>query len=556
VHEQVADKLSVIFSDLGPQDVKNIPRPVHAYRVQLENGMLGQTSVANLKTKTEAVNQPSISSFVVIAALAIALGALGSYVVLNKPWSGPETAAKTEAPATLPTIATTKSEVGANPSALAKPAAQSPSSAAVSPTVPTRDFAERLTLILEKGAPKESAQSRKDSVSAFLTLASHRAMAIAPRVGRHWRTGGWPSRLVAEEKVLEKCVQFYDEPCAIIVVDDSLIEPKSDGAWATQDAPRVSYSGQFDPEKLPGLRAQQLRSPQVLSYSNAAGPKAAAFHAEGLFTISTGSDSQRGAEERALNDCNAHPDRARSGNRPCYLYAVGNRVVLPLRRTSPLTEEAQVPKDTAPSSPAPKPTSIESALLAAMQEIAPAMPQTIRAREGSFYVTSGEHKALAMHPPYDSWRRTFLPNEKAAEEVALEGCQVRHGDPCILLAVNDSLRKRSSTGEWQTRAMPRVSYSGTYDPLQIPTLKDSDRARPEVANYRSLTGPKATALHPWGLLFVATGGATQFSAESKSLSDCNEDPVRNGRDGPCWLYSVGDQVVLSKRSRFPISPKS
>src|SRR5262249_8046641 len=38
VHEQVANKLSVIFSDLGPQEVKNIPRPIHVYRVELEKG--------------------------------------------------------------------------------------------------------------------------------------------------------------------------------------------------------------------------------------------------------------------------------------------------------------------------------------------------------------------------------------------------------------------------------------------------------------------------------------------------------------------------------------
>src|SRR5262249_16350354 len=32
------NKLSVIFSDLGPQEVKNIPRPIHVYRVELEKG--------------------------------------------------------------------------------------------------------------------------------------------------------------------------------------------------------------------------------------------------------------------------------------------------------------------------------------------------------------------------------------------------------------------------------------------------------------------------------------------------------------------------------------
>src|SRR6202522_4888028 len=34
-HEQVANKLSVQFSDIGAQEVKNIPTPVHAYHVEM-----------------------------------------------------------------------------------------------------------------------------------------------------------------------------------------------------------------------------------------------------------------------------------------------------------------------------------------------------------------------------------------------------------------------------------------------------------------------------------------------------------------------------------------
>src|SRR6201992_1065485 len=35
VHEQVANKLSVQFADIGEQEVKNIPTPVHAYMVAM-----------------------------------------------------------------------------------------------------------------------------------------------------------------------------------------------------------------------------------------------------------------------------------------------------------------------------------------------------------------------------------------------------------------------------------------------------------------------------------------------------------------------------------------
>jgi len=35
VHEQVANKLSVRFADIGEQQVKNIPTPIHAYKMEM-----------------------------------------------------------------------------------------------------------------------------------------------------------------------------------------------------------------------------------------------------------------------------------------------------------------------------------------------------------------------------------------------------------------------------------------------------------------------------------------------------------------------------------------
>src|SRR5271163_1501918 len=37
VHEQVANKLSVQFADIGEQQVKNIPTPVHAYKFEMRS---------------------------------------------------------------------------------------------------------------------------------------------------------------------------------------------------------------------------------------------------------------------------------------------------------------------------------------------------------------------------------------------------------------------------------------------------------------------------------------------------------------------------------------
>src|ERR1700733_11975835 len=50
VHEQVVNKLSVQFADIGAQEVKNIPTPVHAYMVAMRRED-GSYSVPQVKRK-------------------------------------------------------------------------------------------------------------------------------------------------------------------------------------------------------------------------------------------------------------------------------------------------------------------------------------------------------------------------------------------------------------------------------------------------------------------------------------------------------------------------
>jgi adenylate cyclase len=59
VHEQVANKLSVQFADMGAQEVKNIPTPVHAYMVAMraEDGTYVQPKMRAAAPKNAAANQ-------------------------------------------------------------------------------------------------------------------------------------------------------------------------------------------------------------------------------------------------------------------------------------------------------------------------------------------------------------------------------------------------------------------------------------------------------------------------------------------------------------------
>src|SRR5262249_7636494 len=58
VHEQVANKLSVQFADIGEQEVKNIPTPVHAYMVAMRRED-GSYSKPQVKKPAKAQGTPN-----------------------------------------------------------------------------------------------------------------------------------------------------------------------------------------------------------------------------------------------------------------------------------------------------------------------------------------------------------------------------------------------------------------------------------------------------------------------------------------------------------------
>jgi hypothetical protein len=174
-----------------------------------------------------------------------------------------------------------------------------------------------------------------------------------------------------------------------------------------------------------------------------------------------------------------------------------------------------------------------------------------RARD---YEADQDYKAIAIAPiAHSTWRaRRF--SEQATVTAALESCEFFYKEPCILAAVGN----RTATGLQgfsEPSDMPRTRYAGLFDPTQILSIDERLQRRPDVVSYRSHSGPKAAAWHPWGRLFIVVGGGGQFEAEELALSQCNSDTDRNGRDGLCFLYAVGDQVVLPQRAVKPLSAR-
>ncbi len=414
----------------------------------------------------------------------------------------------------------------------------------------------RLEAALAKSVPATTPKLLKETGSGFAEAPANRALAVARQGGKIRWTSDWPTREAAEEKALERCQLAYDEPCVLIAVNDAVLPAGTDGNWPVRDTPRMRYVGTLSLERMPVVRAKELQRPEIANYAAAAAPKAMALNAQGVLTVATGAANQRAAEEQALRACRSEAQRPRLEG-TCFLYAVENRVVLPLKATGPLAAApaaapaAPLPAQPSPVQPAPAEATIRARLLDAFAKILASQAASARESQVTGYLSASQNKALAAHPSFGSWRSHGWANAALAEERTLEGCQVRYGAPCLLVAVNEGIHATDVGAS--RRMMPRVDYDGMFDPQKIPAAQATLRQRADVAGYRAVSGAKAAAFHPWGRLFIVSGVASPREAEERALAECNADPQRNNQDGPCYLYAVGDRVVLPRRATAPIS---
>jgi hypothetical protein len=185
--------------------------------------------------------------------------------------------------------------------------------------------------------------------------------------------------------------------------------------------------------------------------------------------------------------------------------------------------------------------------MARLVSVVPKLALSTRERVAREYAESRAHKAQAvsLQPP-GTWRANSRASADVAVEAALEGCQAFHDRPCALIAINESLQPVPDDDTWPVRDMPRVRYSGEFDPERIPGVAHL-RLRSDIAGYAAAAEPKAVAYHPASQVFVVTGAATQRAAEERALDVCNRDQGRPNGLGPCFLYAIRNQVVLPRR---------
>ena len=509
VRDTVRGKFSVEFESRGELAVKNIPDPVGAFNVVFDP--IAWTMGRGTTEPERGGGRAWYAIAAGIALLTVAAIGGGAWYLLG----------------TSQTAVTGSRQV---PSSTTPAGSLSPAGSG---------FRSELAARLASAVPSLNEKVRDERARDYEAARGHKAQAASQDPPGTWRSTGRPTPENAETASLEQCQVFFGKPCVLLAVNEVVQPVPKDGNWTRRDMPRARYSGVFDPSEIPGALPGVRERPDLATYRSASGPKAAAYHPNrGRVFVVAGASTQRGAEEEALKACNADPDR-NGADGACFLYAILDQVVLPRRSKDPLT----------PATP------VRDVIAARLAAVLPRQVASKREEAARAYEAARAHKAQAasLNPP-GLWRAADRPTAENAMESALENCQIVHGEPCALVAIDDVVQPLPTDGNWVRRDMPRTSYTGSFDPAQIPGALPGLRERPDIVGYRTAAPPKAAAFNPsGGRIFIVTGATSQRAAEEAALKACGAEPSPNSADAPCLLYAVGDQVVLPRRLKQPLT---
>ncbi|MFO1110394.1 MAG: adenylate/guanylate cyclase domain-containing protein [Bradyrhizobium sp.] len=332
VHEQVANKLSVQFADIGEQEVKNIPNPVHAYMVAMrrEDGTLAKPQV---KKPAKAQAAPNWMWPVAVTVVSLAAIGVGGFLYFTKLELAPN--------ATPTPMASSPS----SPSPLPQPSASSasaptPTKVASSPTPTAQPSLPSPTQKGEKLAPETMPfvgnRTRTALASEYVPAADFKAIATTIN-GINAYVVGQPSEEAARTTALDQCQKRADagnvpRKCEIYAVGNVVVyahgrPPVPPFPWIRHD---TSIERPFSADEMPMIR-DQGRTRLENSYLTGRKTKAIAISPSGQFFFSTGNENVDEATRRNLEACGA------VAGVPCLVIALDDAFVVPVPRTMKVT---------------------------------------------------------------------------------------------------------------------------------------------------------------------------------------------------------------------------
>lgn len=342
VHEQVANKLSVQFADIGEQEVKNIPNPVHAYMVAMrrEDGSYAKPQ----PKKKPAVQSTTPNWMWPVAATVISLAAIGvgGFLYFTKlemtPASQPQVAAirpVTPLPSSSPPAAVSSpstppaSAAAPSPSPIPSPTAAKSASVISPPVVAQEKF-------VPDAMPFVSTRTRTALATEYLPAADFKAVATTIN-GINAFVIGQPSEEAAKTAAIEQCQRRAEQAnaprrCEVYAVGNSVVyshgkPPLPPLPWIKHD-PVVERP--FVADEVPMIR-DQGKTRLENSYTPGRRSKVIALGPGGQFFFSSGADTVDEAARRNLESCGALAGVA------CMIVALDDSFVVAVPRTMKVT---------------------------------------------------------------------------------------------------------------------------------------------------------------------------------------------------------------------------
>jgi class 3 adenylate cyclase len=301
VHEQVANKLSVQFADIGAQEVKNIPTPVHAYMIAMRRED-GSYSVPQFKKKPASAaaipNWMWLAAATLVCLAAIGVGGFLYFTKIEMPAGskGASSVSNNAAPAPSPSA----TPVPAPTAASARPAPPPPSP----PPIPSTERFAADTV------PFVGDRLRVTLANEYVPASDYKALAVTV-AGNNAFVVGQQNEEAAKSAALEQCQKRADafqpaRKCELYAVGNTVVyahgrppvpplpwirrDPSTERPFAVRDLPLVR-----DPGKA------RIES----NYISARKTKSLAIGPAGQFFFDFGYDTVEESVRRNLEYCGA-----------------------------------------------------------------------------------------------------------------------------------------------------------------------------------------------------------------------------------------------------------
>lgn len=397
LYEQIVGKLTLGAEDMGEQQVKNIPRPIHAYRLTAEGASPTPSPTGSTTKPAAGAARPRLL-LVGGALVATAAAAVVGAMLLR------DTPVPTQAPAQLAQVAVAPV---AAPVAVA-PAAPTP----VAPATAPRAF-------VAADVPFTTNRRRRE-LDAYAQAEGAKALAINVRGWAEFASRRVDDR-TARTVALETCnatvkkqirnVREYDR-CMIYAVGNDVVWSFKPPAMPPQPhvaAVRPSPPIPLDPSAVP-LVIDSTRKQLADDYASITRNKAFVIGRNRHDWWSPG-DSDPEAMRRALQSC------GHLTGRPCFVYAIGDQVVVQTPQKFRIVD-VFTPQDLA--------------------GLDPAQQEAVER-----YLVADDWRAIAVARNGRIGVAVGSASEDAAVETALRECARAGGSECAVSAVGPFLVTRN-----------------------------------------------------------------------------------------------------------------